>query len=169
MPTPNENRTLQTRILKHADAIGCKIMIRKEAEQRRGSNFAPSNGSCGGKKTRTPLSLFFDHLLDAKVRDFNPRYAEAEGALLGQFRHLHTDIYGNREFVEHLRNRGKFFDHEEKRERDLILIDYDNPARNVYAITKERSFHNGHYGARKDDFCPSHNAMATLNVRMNHV
>jgi len=27
---------------------------------------------------------------------FNPRYAEAEGALLGQFRHLHTDIYDNR-------------------------------------------------------------------------
>jgi hypothetical protein len=23
-------------------------------------------------------------------------YAEAEGALLGQFRHLHTDIFGNR-------------------------------------------------------------------------
>jgi type I restriction enzyme R subunit len=39
------------------------------------------------------------------VREFNPRYAEAEGGLLGQFRHLHTDIYGNREFVEHLRNR----------------------------------------------------------------
>jgi hypothetical protein len=53
------------------------------------------------------LSLFFDDLLDAKVREFNPRYAEAEGALLGQFRHLHTDIYGNREFVEHLRNRGQ--------------------------------------------------------------
>jgi type I restriction enzyme R subunit len=30
------------------------------------------------------------------MREFNPRYAEAEGALLGQFRHLHTDIYGNR-------------------------------------------------------------------------
>ncbi len=44
-------------------------------------------------------------------------YAEAEGALLGAFRHLHTDSYGNREFVEHLRNRGKFFDHEEKRAR----------------------------------------------------
>jgi len=37
-------------------------------------------------------SLFFDDLLDAKVREFNPRYAEAEGALLGRFRHLHTDI-----------------------------------------------------------------------------
>jgi len=67
------------------------------------------------------------------VREFSRRYAEAEGALLGQFRHLHTDIFGNREFVEHLRNRGKFFDHEEKRERerDLILVDYDEPARNV--------------------------------------
>jgi hypothetical protein len=41
-------------------------------------------------------SLFFDDRLDAKVREFNPCYAEAEGALLGQFRHLHTDIYGNR-------------------------------------------------------------------------
>jgi type I restriction enzyme R subunit len=68
----------------------------------------------------------------------------------GSFRHLHTDIYGNREFVEHLRNRGKFFDHEEKRERDLILIDYDDPARNVYEVTEEWAFHNGHYGTRED-------------------
>ena len=43
-----------------------------------------------------PPSLFFDDLLDGKVREFNPRYAEAEGALLGKFRHLHADICGNR-------------------------------------------------------------------------
>ena len=36
-----------------------------------------------------------------KVREFNPRYAK--GALTGQLRHHHTDIYGNGEFVEHLR------------------------------------------------------------------
>ena len=84
------------------------------------------------------------------MRTFNPRYAEAAGALPGQFRHLHTDIHGNREFVEHLRNRGKFFDHEEKRERDLILIDYNDPARNVYEVTEEWAYHNGHYGTRED-------------------
>ncbi len=95
-------------------------------------------------------SLFFDDLLDAKVREFNPRYAEAEGALLGQFRHLHTDIYGNRGRVDHLRNRGKFFDQEETRERDLILIDYAEPARNVYKVTEEWAFHNGCYGTRED-------------------
>ena len=120
-------------------------MPRVEAEQRRG--FDPDVPPADRAKNR---SLFFDDLLDAKLREFNPRYAEAEGALLGQFRHQHADIYGNREFVEHLRNRGKFFDHEEKRERDLMLIDYDDPARNVFEVTEEWAFHNGHYGTRED-------------------
>ena len=121
MPTPGELKTVQARILEYAEAIGWTVVSREEAEQRRGLKEGGLSSPLGslndaGWKTRAPLSLFFDDLLDAKVREFNPRYAEAEGALLGQFRHLHTDIYGNREFVEHLRNRGKFFDHEEKRE-----------------------------------------------------
>ncbi|MDA8119009.1 MAG: type I restriction endonuclease subunit R, partial [Gammaproteobacteria bacterium] len=115
MPTPGEHKTVQARILEYAEAIGWTFVSREEAEQRRG--FDPVVPPADRAKNR---SLFFDDLLDAKLREFNPRYAEAEGALLGAFRHLHTDIYGNREFVEHLRNRGKFFDHEEKRERDLM-------------------------------------------------
>ena len=142
---PGEHKTVQARILGYAEAIGWTFVSREEAEQRRG--FDPEVPPADRAKNR---SLFFDDLLDAKLREFNPRYAEAEGALLGQFRHLHTDIYGNREFVEHLRNRGKFFDHEEKRERDLILIDYDDPARNVFEVTEEWAFHNGHYGTRED-------------------
>ncbi len=145
MTTSGEHKTVQARILAYADAIGWTIVPREEAEQRRG--FDPDVPPADRARNR---SLFFDDLLDAKLREFNPRYAEAEGALLGQFRHLHADIYGNREFVEHLRNRGKFFDHEEKRERDLILIDYDEPARNVYEVTEEWAFHNGHYGTRED-------------------
>ena len=145
MPTPGEHKTVQARILSYAEAIGWTFVPREETERRRG--FDPDVPPADRAKNR---SLFFDDLLDAKLREFNPRYAEAEGALLGQFRHLHTDIYGNREFVEHLRNRGKFFDHEEKRERDLILIDYDDPARNVFEVTEEWAFHNGHYGTRED-------------------
>ncbi|MCX6972698.1 MAG: HsdR family type I site-specific deoxyribonuclease [Verrucomicrobia bacterium] len=145
MPKPGEHKTVQARILAYAEAIGWTIVTREEAERRRG--FDPGLAPDERAKGR---SFFFDYLLDAKVREFNPRYAEAEGALLGQFRHLHSDIYGNREFVEHLRNRGKFFDHEEKRERDLILIDYENPANNVYEVTEEWAFHNGHFGTRED-------------------
>ena len=142
---PGEHKTVQARILEYAGAIGWTIVPREEAEQRRG--FDPDVPPADRAKNR---SLFFDDLLDAKLREFNPRYAEAEGALLGQFRHLHTDIYGNRDFVEHLRNRGKYFDHEEKRERDLILINYEDPAKNVYEVTEEWAFHNGHYGTRED-------------------
>ena len=148
---PGERKTVQARILKYAQEIGWSLVPREEAERRRGIA-AIRNGELGMRNS----SLFFDDLLDAKVREFNPRYTDAEGALLGRFRHLHADIYGNRDFVDHLRNRGKFFDHEEKRERDLILIDYEDsnrPAaarRNVYEVTEEWAYHNGHYGTRED-------------------
>jgi type I restriction enzyme R subunit len=151
MPTPGEHKTVQSRILAYAETIGWKIVSQEEAERRRGfDQVVPLSERA---KNRT---LFFDDLLDIKIREFNPRYADAEGALLGQFRHAHADIYGNRDFVEHLRNRGKFFDHEEKRERDLILIDYDDRDRapkarkNIYEVTEEWAFHNGHYGTRED-------------------
>jgi type I restriction enzyme R subunit len=145
MPTPSEHKTVQARILAYAQNVGWTVVPREEAERRRG--FDPELPSADRARNR---SLFFDDLLDTRVREFNPRYTEAEGALLGKFRHLHADIYGNREFLEHLRNRGKFFDHEEQRERDLILIDYDEPTNNVYEVTEEWAFHNGHYGTRED-------------------
>jgi len=152
MPTPGEHKTVQARILKYAEEIGWTVVSREEAEARRG--FDPA---VPPKDRAKGTSLFFDDLLDEKVRLFNPRYSEAEGALIGKFRRLHADIYGNREFVEHLRNRGKYFDHEENRERDLILIDYrddlslpKNKWRNRYEVTEEFAFHNGHYGTRED-------------------
>ena len=110
MSKPSEHKTVQARILAYAQEIGWSLVSREEAEFRRGKKK-------GGQEC--PPSLFFEDLLHAQVLKFNPRYAEAEGALPGKFRHLHSDIYGNREFVEHLRNRGKFFDHEEKREREV--------------------------------------------------
>ncbi len=91
MPTPGEHKIVQARILGYAEAIGWTFVPREEAKQRRGLD--PEVPPADRAKNR---SLFYDDLLGAKLREFNPRYAEAEGALLGQFRHLHTDIYGNR-------------------------------------------------------------------------
>ena len=152
MSKPGEHKTVQARILAYAREIGWTVVSREEAERRRG--FDAEVPPAERAKNRT---LFFDDLLDAKVREFNPRYAEAEGALPGQLRHLHSDIYGNREFLDYLRNRGKFYDHEEKRERDLILIDYEENLslpkekwRNTYEVTEEWAYHNGHYGTRQD-------------------
>jgi hypothetical protein len=87
MPTPGEHKTVQTRILGYAESIGWTFVSREAAEQRRG--FDPVVPPADRAKNR---ALFFDDLLDAKVREYNACYAEAEGALLGLFRHLHTDI-----------------------------------------------------------------------------
>ena len=91
MPTPGEHKTVQARILGYAEAIGWTFVSREKAEQQRG--FDPEVPPADRAKNR---SLFFDDLLDAKLREFNPRCTEADGASLRQFRHLHTDIHGNR-------------------------------------------------------------------------
>ena len=101
-------------------------------------------------------SLFFGDLLHAQVRAFNPKYKEAEGALVGEFQRFHSDIYGNRDFLTALRNQHKFFSAEDNRELDITLIDYGDLARspndwrNIYEVTEEFYFHNGRYGTRED-------------------
>jgi type I restriction enzyme R subunit len=94
MSKPGEHKTVQARILAYAETIGWAIVSREEAERRRG--FDPDVPPADRARNR---SLFFDDLLAAQLHTFNPRYAEAEGALLGQLRHLHTDIDDNRDFL----------------------------------------------------------------------
>ena len=147
MAKPTEHITVQARILEYAEAIhlrdgyggqvGWTFVSQKEAEKRRGIGDSKLEIGKG--------SLFFEALLDAnpsspigyavaRVREFNPRYAEAEGALPSKFppslfsvgatgRHFSADIYGNRELVEPLRNRGNFFDHDV----DEVRLSYPHP------------------------------------------
>lgn len=147
-----EHKTVQSRILSYAQEIGWRYVPRAEAETRRG--FDP-NGATPEERAR-PASLYFGDLLHAKVRAFNPKYKEAEGALVGEFQRLNTDIAGNRDFLVYLRNQGKFFCAEENRELDLTVIDYGDLARpreqrrNFYEVTEEFYVHNGRYGTRED-------------------
>ncbi len=146
MVVPSEHKTVQARILAYAREIGWTYVPRAEAEARRG--FDP-DGATPQDRART-ASLYFGDLLHAKVRAFNPKYKEAEGALIGEFQRLNADIAGNRDFLSYLRNQGKFFCAEENRELDLVLIDYANPDRNVYEVTEEFYVHNGRFGTRED-------------------
>jgi len=67
---PGEHKTVQSRVLGYAEAIGWTVVSREEAEQRRG--FDPDVPPADRAKNR---SLFFDDLIDAKLREFNPRYS----------------------------------------------------------------------------------------------
>lgn len=104
MPTPGEHKTVQSRILEYAREIGWTYIPRAEAEMRRG--FDP-DGATAEDRAR-PASPFFGDLLHQEVCVFNPKYKEAEGALVGELQRLKADIYGNRDLLTHLRNQGKF-------------------------------------------------------------
>jgi type I restriction enzyme R subunit len=146
MPAPGEHRTVQARILKYAQEIGWTFVSREEADARRGFD---RDATTSEERART-ASPYFDDLLYEQVRKFNPKYKEAEGALAGELQQLSASIAGNREFLNYLRNQGKFFCAEENRELDLVLIDYTDPEHNVYEVTEEFYFHNGHFGTRED-------------------
>ena len=75
---PGEHNTVQARILAYAEAIGWTFLSREVAGRRHGFDPALPPANCAKNR-----SLFFDDLLDARVREFNPRYLDAEGALLG--------------------------------------------------------------------------------------
>jgi len=109
MTTPGEHKTVQSRILAYAEAIGWTVVPRPQAEQRRG--FAPTSSST---ESATSTALYFADLLEAKVREFNPRYSDEPGALLRSLRRFQATIHGNRDFVELLRNRGTFVDQAEQ-------------------------------------------------------
>jgi type I restriction enzyme, R subunit len=152
MPTPGEHKTVQARILHYAQEIGWTYVTRAEAEARRDFD---ADGPTAEDRAR-PATPYFGDLLHAQVCAFNPKYKEAEGALIGEFRRLNADITGNREFLAYVRNQGKFFSAEENRELDLTIVDYGDLTRvrkdwrNIYEVTEEFCVHNGHYGTRED-------------------
>ena len=74
MSKPGEHKTVQARILAYAGAIGWTVVSREEAERRRG--FDPEVPPADRARNR---SLFFDDLLDAKVREFNPSLCRGRG------------------------------------------------------------------------------------------
>lgn len=149
MPKPGEHKTVKARILKYAQDIDWSYVPRAEAEQRRGL-IRNEKDLTGFGNLLGLSSLFFDDLLYQKVRQFNPLYAEAPGALVGQLRRLSASIHGNREMLTFLRNGGKFFHAAENRELDLMLVDYADPTQNIYEVTEEFYWHNGRFGNRED-------------------
>ena len=100
MFTPSEYKTVKICILEYAQDIHWTIVPLAEAEQR--SGFDPDASS---KECSKGTLFFFDDLIDVKVWKFDLLYAEPKSAPINQFRHLYTNVYGNREFIDYLRNR----------------------------------------------------------------
>ncbi|ACK66246.1 type I site-specific deoxyribonuclease, HsdR family [Rippkaea orientalis PCC 8801] len=149
MPKPTESKTVQDRILTYAQEMTpqWRYVSRSEAETRRGFNNIDNNDI---QVQAQQASLYFDDLLYQKIQQFNPTYNETQQELITKLNSLPTDIYGNRDFLNYLRNQVKYFCPVEKRELDLTLINYEDPTQNEYEVTEEYYTHNRKDGIRED-------------------
>jgi type I restriction enzyme R subunit len=143
---PAEHKTVQVRILAYAQEIGWTYVPRGEAERRRGYDHSKTSPA----EQAADAAPYFKNLLDSQVRKLNPKYAEDPDALIGDLHLLNTDIAGNRDFLAYLRNTKTFYDKDQRRELNLVLIDYGNLENNVFEVTEEFYCHNGKHGTRED-------------------
>ncbi len=146
MSKPTEHKSVQARILKYAQEIGWRYVSQSEAEQRRGFN---SSGASPREKAKNASRFFTDTLFE-KVKEFNPKFKDTKEELLRKLNLPLPTIAGNRDFLQHLQGEKTFFSKEENREFNLILINYEEPGKNVYEVTEEYYLFNGQYANRED-------------------
>ena len=169
MPTPTEQKSVQSRILQYAKEIGWTYVSRSEAERRRGFSTAEAEVLEGAeilegaevleapalKRNKAKnASRFFEDILFEKVKQFNPHFdgqsVTAKDDLLRLLDLPLPSIHGNRDFLQYLKGEKTFFSRAENREFNLKLIDYETPSNNIFEVTEEYYLFNGQYANRED-------------------
>lgn len=130
---PTEAKSVQERIIKYAVEIGWQFVPRSESDARRGDDLTYKG------------QPYYPDVLATKLREFNPwlpaNYSFPTPA---------PKIDGNRQVLLALRGQSTAYDEAEKRERNVKVIDFENPDRNVFEVTNEFSFSNNRYSNRQD-------------------
>ena len=124
-----EAGAVQFPLVKHASEIGWTVVSDTDAlSKRRGE---------GG--------LFFYEELTATLIALNPSFVTEENApsIIQKLESLPNTIQGNREILEWLRGNRTIYDPQEKRARNVRLIDFDNVKSNTYQVTYEWAYRNG--------------------------
>jgi type I restriction enzyme, R subunit len=119
----SERSAVQKPMLDYAEAIGWRRVSQQEALRLRGGD----------------TGLFFTEVLRAQLLELNPGVVEAAGAddIIRELRQLHPTIEGNRDALEWLRGEQSVYIPAQRRERNITLIDFEHPARNVLQVTDE--------------------------------
>jgi len=130
---PTEQKSVQERIIKYAIKSGWKYIARTESDARRGDELSYKN------------ELYYQDVLMAKIKEFNPWLPATYS-----FPTPSPKIEGNRQILLALRGQSTAYDEKEKRERNVMVVDFTNPKNNVFEVTDEFAFSNGRYTNRQD-------------------
>ncbi len=132
----SERSAVQQPMIKYASEIGWQYLKPEEALQLR-----------GGEK-----GLYFTDILQAQLIILNPGIVDGSKAeeIIRQLTLLRATIEGNRDAILWLRGEKSVFVPSEKRERNVKLIDFDNPENNVFQVTDEWRYAGNVFANRAD-------------------
>src|SRR6266511_1709154 len=132
----SERSAVQNPMIKYAQQIGWTYVRHDAALRLR-----------GGETGR-----FFAEVLAALLVALNPGVVDPTRAVevIRQLSLLSPTIQGNRDALSWLRGEGSVFVPEERRERNVALIDFDQPDSNVFQVTDEWRHKSTVYANRAD-------------------
>ena len=118
-----ERAAVQNPMLKYADEIGWKSVPRSEAMQLR----------------RGDTGLYFADVLEAQLMKLNGGILDQSrcGEIVRQLNLLRPTLEGNQDALSWLRGERSIFVPAENRERNVTLIDFENPDNNLFHVTDE--------------------------------
>ncbi|HUV36236.1 MAG TPA: HsdR family type I site-specific deoxyribonuclease [Patescibacteria group bacterium] len=96
--------------------------------------------------------LLFNRVLEEKLIELNPGLITSEkaGDIIQRIEAVRNTIEGNAEILAWLRGEQSIFDQTENRERNVTVVDYAAPHRNIYHVTDEWQYTNGQDTNRTD-------------------
>ncbi|MHC5735447.1 type I restriction endonuclease subunit R [Nostoc sp.] len=127
----SETSAVQRPMLKYAYQIGWEYLTAKEALQRR-----------EGKGEEKLKERYFGDVLRSQLIKLNPGVVTSNNIdeILRRLRNIDNTIEGNREALNWLQGKQSIFvAQEENRDRNITLIDFNNPENNIFQVTDEWS------------------------------
>ena len=119
----SERSAVQYPMLKYAEEIGWEYVRPEDALALRGGD----------------TGLYLTGVLEAQLVRLNPEVVDESrtGDILRRLSQLRPTIEGNRDAHAWLRGEQSVFVPDEKRERNVRLIDFDHPENNIFQVTDE--------------------------------
>jgi len=132
----SEHQVVQVPLIRYAEEVGWTHVPTSEALSLRKGE--------GG--------LLFRRVLEEKLIKLNPGLITSDNVdeVIRRIEAVRNTIEGNAEILTWLRGEQSTYDQEEKRERNVTLVDFTNPERNVFHVTDEWQYTNGQETNRAD-------------------
>lgn len=131
-----EKPTVQDPLVNYASEIGWIVVSPEEALSLRKGESGP----------------FFYRVIEEKLLELNPDLVNRENVddIIHRLEAVRNNIEGNAEILSWLRGEQAIYDESEKRRRNVTVIDYDHPERNLFQVTFEWQYTNGRETNRAD-------------------